>query len=96
MSIVAEELGFVGVVLVLCLVLVIVVKSLKLGNKALQQELFNIFMVSYRISGSVFKRQSMLEQVPGCCYQRVDFTSREFRRFQSHCHAGSGWHIAAH
>jgi cell division protein FtsW len=38
MSIVAEELGFVGVVLVLCLVLVIVVKSLKLGNKALQQE----------------------------------------------------------
>lgn len=38
MSIVAEELGLVGVLLILCLLLFIVVRSLKLGNKALQQE----------------------------------------------------------
>ena len=38
MSIVAEELGFLGVLLVLCLVMIIVVKSLKLGNAALQCE----------------------------------------------------------
>lgn len=38
MSIVAEELGLLGVLLVLGLLLVIVVKSLQLGNKALLQE----------------------------------------------------------
>lgn len=38
MSIVAEELGLLGVLLVLTLILVIVVKSLQLGNRALLQE----------------------------------------------------------
>jgi cell division protein FtsW len=38
MSIVAEELGLAGVMLVLGLILTIVVKSLQLGNKALVQE----------------------------------------------------------
>lgn len=38
MSIVAEELGLMGVLLILGLILVMVVKSLQLGNRALQQE----------------------------------------------------------
>lgn len=38
MSIVAEELGLIGVLLVLSLILMVVVKSLQLGNRGLHQE----------------------------------------------------------
>ncbi len=38
MAILAEELGFAGVMMVLCLVLAMVIKALALGNKALQNE----------------------------------------------------------
>ena len=49
MAIVAEELGFIGVVLVLCLLLFIVVKALIIGNHALQKHLAFEAYLAYAI-----------------------------------------------
>lgn len=49
MSIIAEEVGLLGVVIVLSLLLVIVVKALKLGNAALKKEQAYEAYISYSI-----------------------------------------------